>query len=125
MHRSNAKKNGKITDPVQEGSALKRALKAGSTWDDKDEFLDVIYWTRQVVALINGLAWGFIPIQGILGLILFFIINCALVFFYASKFQQVDEDDYGGPTEIVKEGLFTAFAVFLVSWITVYTATQS
>ena len=42
------------------------------------------------------------------------IINCAVVFVYSSKFQQVDEEDYGGPLEIAKEGLFTAFAVFLV-----------
>ena len=35
MLRSNAKRNGKVADPVQEGSILKRALKAGSTWDDK------------------------------------------------------------------------------------------
>ena len=33
---------------------------------------------------------------------------------YSSKFQNVDEDEYGGIMEIVKEGLFTAFAVFLV-----------
>ena len=27
----------------------------------------------------------------------------------------VDEDDYGGIQELLKEGLFTAFAVFMVS----------
>ena len=36
------------------------------------------------------------------------------MFVYSSKFQQVDEEDFGGPLEIAKEGLFTAFAVFLV-----------
>eukprot|EP00112_Aurelia_sp_Birch-Aquarium-sp1_P018110 Seg4277.2 transcript_id=Seg4277.2/GoldUCD/mRNA.D3Y31 product="putative protein RAB5IF" protein_id=Seg4277.2/GoldUCD/D3Y31 len=127
MCRASNKKNGKavageITKDLN--SIFKRALTAGSTWDDKDEFLDVIYWMRQIVALVNGLLFGFIPIVGLLGLILFVLVNCAAVFFYSSKYQQIDEDEYGGPLEILKEGLFTAFAVFLVSWITIYTAIQ-
>ena len=50
----------------------------------------------------------------------FFIINCAVVFFYSSKYQQIDEEEYGGPSEIAKEGLFTAFAVFLVRFLSYY-----
>jgi len=127
MLKNNSKRNGKVNSKDQRTdlSVFKRALISNSVWDDKDEFLDVIYWMRQVVALFNGIAWGFIPVQGLLGLILFLIINCAVVFVYSSKFQQVDEEDYGGPLEIAKEGLFTAFAVFLVSWITIFTSFYS
>eukprot|EP00794_Sanderia_malayensis_P018771 gene18771-20662_t len=118
--------NGKsrVSDLKTTGSILQRALKSGSLWPDKDEFLDVIYWMRQIIALFTGLAWGIIPFEGLLGIIVFFAINCSVVFFYSSKFQNVDDDEYGGILEIIKEGLFTAFSVFLVSWITVYTAIQ-
>lgn len=42
-------------------------------------------------------------------------INCGIVYMYVAKYQMVDEDDYGGIQELLKEGLFTAFAVFMVS----------
>ena len=45
------------------------------------------------------------------------MINCALVYIYVSRQTKIDEDDFGGIQELVKEGLFTAFAVFLVSLI--------
>jgi len=103
-------------------SLVKKALTTDSSWEDKDSFLDIIYWVRQIFALFNGLAWGFIPLTGILGLALFLVINCALVYIYVSRQTKIDEDDFGGIQELVKEGLFTAFAVFLISWIMVYTS---
>lgn len=30
----------------------------------QDEFLDVIYWSRQVLGIIIGIIWGTIPLQG-------------------------------------------------------------
>jgi hypothetical protein len=37
------------------------------------------------------------------------------VYLYFTSFQKVDEEEYGGMTEILKEGLMTSFATFLVS----------
>lgn len=34
----------------------------------QDEFLDVIYWIRQIIALILGVIWGVAPLKGFLGL---------------------------------------------------------
>lgn len=36
----------------------------------QDEFLDVIYWGRQVLGVALGLVWGFIPLKGFVGLFL-------------------------------------------------------
>lgn len=36
----------------------------------QDEFLDVIYWLRQVLSLVLGLVWGLIPLQGYVGMLL-------------------------------------------------------
>ena len=70
---------------------VKRAFRSKQKWEDKvswfydtliwlglfakllanlqEEFLDVIYWMRQVVSLVAGITWGIIPLTGALGLI--------------------------------------------------------
>uniref|UniRef100_T2M6T0 Uncharacterized protein C20orf24 n=1 Tax=Hydra vulgaris TaxID=6087 RepID=T2M6T0_HYDVU len=106
-------------------SVFKKSLSFNAVWQEKDDLLDVIYWMRQLFALLNGIIWGIIPFQGIIGIAGFLAINCAIVYIYVSKFQKVDEDDYGGIQELLKEGLFNAFAVFLVCWIMAYTGIHS
>ena len=36
----------------------------------QDEFLDVIYWLRQLLGVMLGIVWGLLPLKGILGLAL-------------------------------------------------------
>lgn len=36
----------------------------------QDEFLDVIYWARQILAIILGAIWGILAIKGFFGLAL-------------------------------------------------------
>lgn len=75
---------------------------------------------RQVVGLITGILWGVLPVRGAFGISSFFFINCLFVYLYAVMFQCVDDEEYGGYGEIVKEGLLTAFATFLVVWVVFY-----
>ncbi|XP_003741209.1 uncharacterized protein RAB5IF homolog [Galendromus occidentalis] len=98
-----------------------RILKSQSEWPDKDEFLDVIYWLRQLVAIIIGIIWGILPLKGFLGIVLFCMVNTGFVYIYASYYQQVDESEFGEGWEFAKEGFMTTFAGFLVTWIIVYT----
>jgi len=44
----------------------------------------------------------------------FFVVNVAIVYFYFSIFQRVNEEEFGGISEIMKEGLMTSFATFIV-----------
>jgi len=44
----------------------------------------------------------------------FFAVNFAIVYFYFSIFQRVNEEEFGGVSEIMKEGLMTSFATFIV-----------
>jgi len=44
----------------------------------------------------------------------FFVVNLAIVYFYFSIFQSVNEEEFGGVSEIMKEGLMTSFATFIV-----------
>ncbi|CAH0398602.1 unnamed protein product [Chilo suppressalis] len=99
----------------------RKAFKANAEWPDKEEFLDVIYWMRQAMGIILGLFWGLLPLKGFLGLLLFVVVNAAVIYFYVSNFQKIDEEEYGGMWEITKEGFMTSFAGFLVTWIIVFT----
>jgi len=100
-------------------SVIQRAFTSGSEWPDKEEFLDVIYWGRQILGIIIGLVWGIIPIKGFLGLFLFAAISAGLVYVWITAVQRVD-DEYGGAWELTKEGFLTSAAGFLVTWIIVY-----
>ncbi|XP_055687516.1 GEL complex subunit OPTI [Lutzomyia longipalpis] len=92
-----------------------------SEWADKDEFLDVVYWARQILGILIGIAWGIVPLKGFIALFLFAAINCGIVYLYCINFQGVDEEAYGGVWELLKEGFMTSFACFLVTWIIFYT----
>ncbi|XP_043232784.1 respirasome Complex Assembly Factor 1-like [Amphibalanus amphitrite] len=97
-----------------------RSTQSGVALSSQDEFLDVIYWLRQVLGIIIGLVWGILPMQGFLGLALFFFVSSIIIYIYFQSFQGVDEDDFGGFSELVKEGCMTSFAGFLVTWIITY-----
>ncbi|XP_045767068.1 respirasome Complex Assembly Factor 1 [Maniola jurtina] len=106
-------------------SVWKRALSSNAEWPDKEEFLDVIYWMRQAIGIVLGLCWGLLPLKGFLGLLLFVVVNAAVIYVYVSSFQNVDEEEYGGMWEITKEGFMTSFAGFLVTWIIMFTGLHS
>ncbi|KAI0207204.1 hypothetical protein LSAT2_008132 [Lamellibrachia satsuma] len=112
----------KITKEATLMTTFLKSITASSSWPDKDEFLDVVYWMRQIMGLALGLTWGIIPLNGILAILLFFVINCLIIYLYYNTFQQVDEEEFGGVGEILKEGLMTSFATFLVSWIILFSA---
>ncbi|XP_071483814.1 GEL complex subunit OPTI-like [Diadema setosum] len=103
-------------------SVWQRAFTVKSQWPEKDEFLDVIYWMRQVIAIVFGLIWGLVPLRGFLGIALFCALNAGILYIYFTSIQQVDEDEFGGPWELTKEGFMSSFALFLVVWIIVYSA---
>lgn len=102
-------------------SVWNRAITGKSEWPDKEEFLDVVYWLRQLLGLILGLIWGSLAVQGAVGLVLFALLNAGILYVYFSAFQGVDEEEFGGAWELTKEGFMTSFATFLVIWIILYT----
>lgn len=106
-----------ITSPVK---ILGMAFNKKTSWE-KDEFLDSVYWIRQIIAVLLGVLWGFIKFKGIFGIIVYVLINLGIVFVYYASYHEVDEEEYGGHGELAKEGLLTSFSLFLVFWIILYT----
>lgn len=114
LERNGVSKQGNVP------SVWVRAVTANSKWDDKEEFLDVIYWGRQFLGIVVGIIWGLIPLKGFVALLLFALVNAGLIYLYFASFQSVEEEEYGGAWELTKEGFMTSFAGFLVTWIIIY-----
>ncbi|UYV62470.1 C20orf24 [Cordylochernes scorpioides] len=113
IRKKGLERNGTHTEVLP--SVWLRTFTPSSKWPDKDEFLDVVYWLKQIVGLLLGLAWGLVPLKGVLGIAIYFVINAVLAYLYSAVFQGVDMDDFGGIWDLIKEGLMTALAGFLVS----------
>jgi len=96
-----------------------------SDWSDKEEFLDVIYWARQIIGIVIGLVWGLVPLKGFLGLVLFAGLSAGIVYVWFTAVQGIDETEYGGAWELTKEGFITSFAGFLVTWIITYSGVHA
>lgn len=45
-----------------------QVMQAMSLSSLQDEFLDVIYWFRQIIAVVLGVIWGVLPLRGFLGI---------------------------------------------------------
>ncbi|XP_050075863.1 respirasome Complex Assembly Factor 1 [Anopheles maculipalpis] len=119
--KSSSTEKGPKTKQSHIASVWNRAIKPNSEWAEKDDFLDVVYWARQVLSILIGIVMGLIPLKGFVALALFALLNCGAVYLYSTSFQNIDEDAYGGMWEVVKEGFMTSFACFLVTWIIFYT----
>jgi len=63
-------RNGGAEKKPELDSVWLRARTRKSEWPDKDEFLDVVYWSRQVIGLILGIVWGLLPLKGLIALLL-------------------------------------------------------
>jgi len=107
---------------LKKNDVLSRAITSCSSWPDKEELLDVVYWSRQLLALVMGLLWGVLPLTGIIAIILYVAATTLALNFYVIGFQKQDIEEYGGFMEVAKEGFMSALATFLVMWIIVYTS---
>lgn len=118
--RTNTVEKSSRSPKVDTTKTWNKAITGKSVFEDKDELLDIVYWGRQVVGMILGVIFGLIPLKGIIALAVFAALSCAVTYLYCVNFQGIDEEEYGGVWEILKEGFMTSFASFLVVWIIVY-----
>ncbi len=129
--RSGAKSSGGAVPETENGvkssisDIISRAIKPESQWPDKDELLDVVYWSRQGFSAVLGVIWGIVPFHGLLAIVLYVAISTLTAYFFVTIYQKVDEDNVGGFWELAKEGFGSGIASFLIAWIVVYSGVHS
>ncbi|KAK9828157.1 hypothetical protein WJX74_001155 [Apatococcus lobatus] len=87
---------------------------------EKTELLDTLYWIRQASGLSTGLVWGVLPLTGLNAFIGFTIASTTLILLWY-KSQRLDEEEYGGHVSLLAEGFAQSLALFMLTWIIVYT----
>jgi hypothetical protein len=115
--------------------ALDRTGGEHGEWDKESfpELKDVLFYGRQLLALVFGLLFGLLPLTGAAPLVLYVVTDLAIVWFYINSFLPVrlDTPDANDPSlsvdpeaftpmELLSEGLMPAFSTMLLVWITAY-----
>ena len=88
----------------------------------KDDILDALYWIRQVIALVAGPVAGLAGAKGISTFALF-VTSAASAGLSWARAVGVDEEDVGGISALLGEGLSQAIALFVLLWSLFYSAT--
>lgn len=116
-----ALKNLKQHEPSGELSqfSVYKWIDKDASWE-KEELFDALHWIRQVVALLCGILWGFIPLVGSFWIVLFLALSSAIVYGYYTLVLKIDSEDFGGHGSLLQEGMFASVTLFLLSWILVY-----
>ncbi|KAJ6691783.1 PROTEIN C20ORF24 RAB5-INTERACTING PROTEIN [Salix purpurea] len=51
---------------------------------------------------------------------IFLLISSGIIYGYYALILKIDEEDFGGHSTLLQEGLFASITLFLLSWILVY-----
>jgi GEL complex subunit OPTI len=97
---------------------LQKVLSRDSDWE-KEDLCDVLYWGRQMFAVVAGIVWGVLAITGFLGIAGYAALAGFVFFSFYTKVLEVDDEEFGR-WDLATEGFGTAFGVFMVSWICTY-----
>ena len=68
-------------------------------------------------SVVLGIVWGLVPLQGAVGFVSFAVLNVLIVFFYYSKFLDIDEESYGRMA-LLQEGFMPSVGLFVVGYAT-------
>ena len=47
-----------------------KSMQYRASWPDKEQFLDAVYWQRQVIGFFFGIVFGFLQMNGIFSIAL-------------------------------------------------------
>eukprot|EP01041_Mallomonas_annulata_P001949 gene1949-3776_t len=103
--KSNTKESSEFGKKITFAEILQKAVTPNGGWDKDtfEEFPNVVFWMRQIIGLLFGVAFGIYPMTGIMGLVYFMVANLMLPFFYYAKFAAVNVDDFG-PLDLASAG---------------------
>ncbi|KAK8806757.1 hypothetical protein WA588_005559 [Blastocystis sp. NMH] len=117
------RRNVKIDDKEESVDLLTLAMKKNAEYTKETfpDFLDLIYYLKQILALIIGIVWGIVPLTGAFGVFCGIVIIFGIPLFYANRYLCVDQQDFD-LSSIASEGAMPAICLFFVTWIVAYSA---
>ncbi|KAJ6250958.1 rab5-interacting factor [Anaeramoeba flamelloides] len=86
----------------------------------KEDITLALFWTRAMIALILGPIAGLIPIQGVLGFIIFAIGGIWTTDLWCRKAHNLDPNDFDSPFAFISPGFFPSITLFTFFWISFY-----
>lgn len=89
-----------------------------------EDALNLMHWARQVLGVATGAALGGLKVTGFPGVTTFLAVAVLLPNAYFASILNVDEAEVGTVGSLKTEGVMSAFALFLLLWILVYTTVQ-
>ena len=102
--------------------ATSSASSAASYWA-KDDILDALYWIRQALAVVAGLAAGLTGRQGVATFALFVTTAASAGLSFVRALGVVDDEELGGVGPLLGEGLSQSVALFVLLWVVTFSAT--
>lgn len=82
----------------------------------------MLHWLRQFIAVLAGLTWGPIGASGVYAVLIYVIFSSSIILFMYRFVFGIDEDEHGGPLELLMEGFMPAMALFVLLWVITYTS---
>ena len=78
------------------GEMFRRAATRGGNWNTATfkEFPQVLYWLRSCLALIIGIAWAVLKMEGQIGLISYVAASSLVIFLYYNTYVEADVQDF-------------------------------
>lgn len=86
----------------------------------QDQILDLLYWVRQVDAVVLGVVLGAAGVEGFMGFIGYIIFVTCLPLIYLNKFLRTNDEMHGGVKAFLMEGSMPSLGLFVLIWTLAY-----
>lgn len=123
---SPSKNKSKNKKKYDESSLWSKASPFGSDlseddWDRQD-IIEIIYWFRQFLSILIGILWGMVRLEGLIGILLYFVVSVFTLHSYKNLLKVSDE--LFDIIDAFKEGFIPGFGLFMIAWIASYSLTH-
>lgn len=119
----------KVVKAAKDGQAAKGAFAKllsqiaqgpAAEWE-KEDLERVMYWQKQITALLLGIIWGIIPFMGVLGIAAFVSAQVVTTIMFYRLVLRVDEERYGGAGDYLFDAaLLPLVGSFFLVWTLAY-----
>ncbi|KAA8495428.1 hypothetical protein FVE85_1583 [Porphyridium purpureum] len=81
-----------------------------------NQVLDLLYWMRQIGALIMGVVLGAGAVEGFVGFVAFGVCVIMLPLVYLNMYLNTNDELHGGAKAFLMEGTMPSLGLFVLVW---------